>query len=79
MKVKYIAESNCRMCMDSFPGQVGTMCCKCEEMRTHIVTLVSSGGGLFGNKATVFLKGKLETVNIDCIFELSEETDNETG
>ena len=73
MKVKYISPSNCRICMDSFPNEVGKLCHQCEVNRTHIVDLTSTGNGFFGNKATIFLKGKLELVHISCIFELDKD------
>jgi len=37
MKVKYVSDANCHICMDLYPEQAGTLCRQCKDQRTHLI------------------------------------------
>lgn len=70
MRVKYTFPTDCRICMDLFPNEVGTLCRECKSGRTLIVDLVNAGNGFLGNKAVIAIDGSFKSVPLESIHHI---------
>lgn len=67
MNATYIRDANCRLCIDTYPENIGEECTNCVALRTETVKVLEFVKGLFGEASAIILfkDGTLQMVPIN--------------